>query len=127
MKLSVILVVSLEKADVVRTALESLFSSRPGFPIEVIVVDNASREAAFALEPFRSRLTVIRNEENLGFTYAVKGSTGNPSVYVNPLSAIAPGFLRRLFEFGSSLPPEPAAPPAAAPQQTAPEPAAPTP
>lgn len=78
--------------------------------------------------PLVGPLIIGREGEGIfGFTYAVKGSTGNPSVYVNPLSAIAPGFLRRLFEFGSSLPPEPAAPPAAAPQQTAPEPAAPTP
>ena len=85
--------------------------------------------------PLFGPLLIGREGEGIfGFTYAVKGSTENPSVYVNPLSAIAPGFLRRLFEFGSSLPPEETA----APQQknvtplekapdSAPEPAAPAP
>ncbi len=69
--------------------------------------------------PLLGPLIVGREGEGIfGFTYAVKGNIDNPSVIVNPLSAIAPGFLRRLFEFSSSLPPEqPAspAPPAAAP------------
>lgn len=71
--------------------------------------------------PLLGPLIIGREGEGIfGFTYAVKGSTDNPSVVVNPLSAIAPGFLRRLFEFGSSLPPEREAPaagsaPAAAP------------
>ena len=67
--------------------------------------------------PLLGPLLIGREGEGIfGFTYAVKGNTENPSVIVNPLSAIAPGFLRRLFEFGSSLPPEapvPVAPPAA--------------
>ena len=73
--------------------------------------------------PVFGPLLIGREGEGIfGFTYAVKGATDNPSVYVNPLSAIAPGFLRRLFEFGSSLPPEATAAPAAAPQQTKPLP-----
>ena len=57
--------------------------------------------------PLLGPLLVGREGEGIfGVTYAVKGATDNPSVIVNPLSAIAPGVLRRLFEFGSSLPPE---------------------
>jgi hypothetical protein len=82
--------------------------------------------------PLLGPLIIGREGEGIfGFTYAVKGNIDNPSVVVNPLSAIAPGFLRRLFEFGSSLPPEeeavPAtgsAPAAASPRKTpAPTPA----
>jgi len=40
-------------------------------------------------------------------TYSVRGQTDDPTVVVNPLSAIAPGFLRRIFEFGENMPPEP--------------------
>lgn len=83
--------------------------------------------------PLLGPLIVGREGEGIfGFTYAVKGNIDNPSVIVNPLSAIAPGFLRRLFEFSSTLPPEqPAAdkpvgegtkgtpPPAAAPASPA--------
>ena len=39
------------------------------------------------------------NEGLLGITYEVTGSTSNPRSQVNPLSAIAPGLLRKLFEF----------------------------
>ena len=38
-------------------------------------------------------------------TYAVKGTPENPDVFVNPLSVLAPGFLRSiLFEGGDTLP-----------------------
>lgn len=57
--------------------------------------------------PLLGPLIVGREGEGIfGFTYAVKGNIDDPSVIVNPLSAIAPGFLRRLFEFSSTLPPE---------------------
>tara|TARA_R110000824_G_scaffold366730_2_gene555513 strand:- start:5887 stop:9342 length:3456 start_codon:yes stop_codon:yes gene_type:complete len=76
--------------------------------------------------PVLGPLLIGREGEGIfGVTYAVKGSTENPSVIVNPLSAIAPGFLRRIFEFGSSMPPE-AAPTTSvdvAPQDKAPAPA----
>jgi hypothetical protein len=42
--------------------------------------------------------------------YELSGTTDDPSVSVNPLSAIAPGFLRQLFTpFSDSgqLPPQP--------------------
>ncbi|MES1991992.1 MAG: AsmA-like C-terminal region-containing protein [Pseudomonadota bacterium] len=61
--------------------------------------------------PILGPLLVGREGEGIfGFTYAVKGAADNPSVIVNPLSVIAPGMLRRLFEFGSSLPDDKAAP-----------------
>jgi hypothetical protein len=37
--------------------------------------------------------------------YRVTGSTTNPQVSVNPLSALAPGFLRRLFQPNFGMPP----------------------
>jgi hypothetical protein len=37
------------------------------------------------------------NEGIFGITYEVTGSTGNPQPKVNPISAIAPGLLRKLF------------------------------
>ena len=39
------------------------------------------------------------NEGLLGVTYEVVGSPGAPRLNVNPLSAVAPGLLRKLFEF----------------------------
>jgi hypothetical protein len=39
------------------------------------------------------------NEGIFGITYEVTGSTNNPQPKVNPISAIAPGLLRKFFEF----------------------------
>ena len=35
----------------------------------------------------------------LGITYEVVGKPGNPVLHVNPISALAPGLLRKVFEF----------------------------
>ncbi len=40
----------------------------------------------------------------LGVTYEVVGSPGTPVLHVNPLSALAPGLLRKVFEFPASSP-----------------------
>jgi hypothetical protein len=39
------------------------------------------------------------NEGIFGITYEVTGPTSNPQPVVNPISAIAPGMLRKFFEF----------------------------
>jgi hypothetical protein len=39
------------------------------------------------------------NEGMFGITYEVSGGTNNPRTMVNPISAIAPGVLRKFFEF----------------------------
>jgi hypothetical protein len=53
----------------------------------------------------------------LGITYEVVGRPGNPVLHINPISALAPGLLRKVFEFpanndGSAdeIAPVPAAP-----------------
>ncbi|NIJ42629.1 hypothetical protein FHS78_002934 [Parvibaculum indicum] len=55
--------------------------------------------------PLLGPLIVGRKGEGIfGFTYRIRGASDNPDVLVNPLSVVAPGFLRRLFEFGSQMP-----------------------
>lgn len=60
--------------------------------------------------PVVGPLIVGREGEGIfALTYRVRGPSDDPAVTVNPLSAIAPGFLRRLFEFGgTTLEEEPA-------------------
>ena len=41
------------------------------------------------------------NEGLLGVNFRVSGSLSQPEVSVNPLSAITPGFLRKLFDIGA--------------------------
>ncbi|HWD59245.1 MAG TPA: DUF3971 domain-containing protein [Stellaceae bacterium] len=48
----------------------------------------------------------------IAFRFHLGGSNDNPTVTVNPLSALTPGLLRHLFDAFSELPQEPAAAPA---------------
>jgi hypothetical protein len=41
------------------------------------------------------------NEGLIGVTYEVVGSPGAPVLRVNPISAMAPGVLRKIFDFGT--------------------------
>ncbi|SNY93778.1 Protein of unknown function [Cohaesibacter sp. ES.047] len=61
---------------------------------------------AYTVNNIFSRLPLIgralgnrKNEGLLGLTYQIKGKLGNPTVVVNPASILAPGVLRKLFEF----------------------------
>ena len=45
-----------------------------------------------------------RGEGIVGITYTVRGSAGNPRVQVNPLSIVAPGIFRQIFEFTGRKP-----------------------
>lgn len=61
---------------------------------------------AYSLNNLFSRVPIIgalltggKNGGLLGVTFQVTGKTGAPTVTINPMSAVAPGFLRKLFEF----------------------------
>jgi hypothetical protein len=53
---------------------------------------------------FGSLLVGRRGEGVVGITYTVKGPAGNPRVLVNPLSIVAPGIFRQIFEFTGRTP-----------------------
>lgn len=46
------------------------------------------------------------NEGLIGITYEVVGTPGTPVFRVNPISAVAPGVLRKIFEFGTGRQPQ---------------------
>jgi hypothetical protein len=61
---------------------------------------------AYALNNFLARIPVIgffvgggQNEGIFGMTYEIVGPTGAATLRVNPMSMMAPGFLRKIFEF----------------------------
>ncbi|MDB5595257.1 MAG: hypothetical protein JWM36_2218 [Hyphomicrobiales bacterium] len=63
------------------------------------------------------------NEGLFGVNYRISGPASAPVLTINPLSAIAPGFLRKIFgagEIGTEQYPQAAPPAAAAPMQYAP-------
>jgi hypothetical protein len=47
------------------------------------------------------------NEGVFGITFAVQGRTSNPDVQVNPVSVLAPGFFRQIFEYENAAPAQP--------------------
>ncbi|MFG1431700.1 DUF3971 domain-containing protein [Xanthobacter sp. V2C-8] len=64
---------------------------------------------AYALNNMFSKLPVLGmflgggpNEGLLGVTFEVVGPMSGPTLRVNPISAVAPGFLRKIFEFRDS-------------------------
>lgn len=55
----------------------------------------------FGALPVIGQLLVGRNGEGLlGITFAVEGPLAKPEVIVNPVSAVAPGIFRQIFEIG---------------------------
>lgn len=71
---------------------------------------------AFGLNNLFSRLPVLGfflgggpNEGLVGVTYEVVGPLSGPTLRVNPISAVAPGFLRKIFEYRQAPDPTPPA------------------
>ncbi|TDI66685.1 MAG: hypothetical protein E2O89_00560 [Alphaproteobacteria bacterium] len=57
--------------------------------------------AAFGRVPLLGDIFVSRKGEGIfALTYGIEGPLAEAKVFVNPLSVLAPGFLRRLFQFG---------------------------
>lgn len=52
-----------------------------------------------------------KNEGIFAISYYASGSSDDPRILVNPLSALTPGFLRRIFDLGDLVEQAPAAPP----------------
>lgn len=76
--------------------------------VEGTIVPAYSINSILGNVPLLGPLIVGREGEGIfAFTYRVRGKTDDPGVFVNPLSVVAPGFLRRLFEFGNKMAPEP--------------------
>jgi len=61
--------------------------------------------AAIGSVPILGDLLTGRSGEGIfGMTFAIRGAVDNPEVLVNPVSAVAPGFLRQIFEFDQTPP-----------------------
>ncbi len=105
------------------TATGSIERGHDGVNLNGTIVPAYTINRILGAIPLIGSIIVGREGEGIiGITYSVSGNTDNPQVSVNPLSAIAPGFLRRIFEPSttadtSDLPPSadaPADPPAPA-------------
>ncbi|MET4130071.1 hypothetical protein ACSSV6_003280 [Roseovarius sp. MBR-38] len=72
----------------------------------------------YVLNALGGALTPRAGEGLIGFNFTLRGSVDNPVVAVNPLSALAPGFLREMFR--RPAPQVEGAPPAVSGQSVAP-------
>jgi hypothetical protein len=104
-----IVFINYNTTDLLAAALDSLAECRPGFPVEVIVVDNASQDRAdLTGTGWNGSLRVIRNERNLGYGRAanqgIRRAQGDFVAIANPDLVFLPGVLDRLVEFLDSRP-----------------------
>jgi len=94
------------------------------FDLNGTVVPAYTLNSALGAVPILGDILVGRDGEGIfAATYAMRGTTDKPVITVNPLAALAPGFLRRIFEFGDTMKPEDA-PPATATNGASPAPPA---
>ena len=62
--------------------------------------------SALGAVPVLGRVFVGRQGEGLvGITFAIKGKLDDPTVLVNPMSVMAPGIFRQIFDFNGGMPP----------------------
>jgi GT2 family glycosyltransferase/ubiquinone/menaquinone biosynthesis C-methylase UbiE len=97
-----VLVVSYNRADDLKLALEAIFATR--WPdLEVIVVDNASTDSAATVAQSIAGVKLIRSPDNLGFAagnnLALAQATGEFVALVNNDAVIAPDWIETLVQF----------------------------
>ncbi|HKE27965.1 MAG TPA: glycosyltransferase family 2 protein [Bryobacteraceae bacterium] len=101
-------IVTYNSGRYIRRCLEAVLRQE-GVPLEVVVVDNASTDdTRHVLRTFRRRIRTIFCDRNLGFAEAqnraIKASTTEWVLTLNPDVLMRPGFLRSLVEAGAADP-----------------------
>jgi GT2 family glycosyltransferase len=101
-------IVTFNSGRYIRRCLEAVLRQE-GVPVEVVVVDNGSTDGTLAaLREFRGRVRVIRCGRNLGFAEAqnraIRASSTEWVLTLNPDVLLRPGFIRALVEAGQTDP-----------------------
>ena len=97
-------VVTFNSDRYIRRCLESILLQE-GVELEIIVVDNASTDGTRAiLKEFKGRVRRILCDRNLGFAEgqnrAIRASSADWVLTLNPDVLLKPGFIRKLVEAG---------------------------
>ncbi len=97
--------VVIEDALLRGAALGATFSGRYDLPSASIAL-SGTYLPAYAFNNLFSRIPIIGviaggglSEGLIGVTFKIEGPIANPRVFFNPLSAVAPGIFRKIFEF----------------------------
>lgn len=104
-----IIIVSYNTKDFLEKCIESIGNTVPkSLDYEIIVVDNAStdgttQEIHQSFDKLRTKLKVIQNEKNLGFSKAnnlgIKEAKGKYILFLNPDTIIYPNTLKVMVDF----------------------------
>lgn len=102
-KLSIIIVTK-NSASFIPECVNSILSQHTSFPVEVIVVDNASTDGIIELLEHRyPQISIIKNVDNRGFdaanNQAIRSSSGNIILLLNPDTRLEPGALEALVQY----------------------------
>jgi N-acetylglucosaminyl-diphospho-decaprenol L-rhamnosyltransferase len=93
-----VVVVAHDSGDWLRRCAESVLAQ--GAPVELIVVDNASRDGSLARLPADARLRLIRNADNRGFGAACNqgaaAAQGDALLFLNPDCVLPPDAVAQL-------------------------------
>lgn len=103
MKVSAI-IVNYNTGPVTKTCVESLLKQELPFGLEIIVVDNASRDESVSwLRSDFPEITVVANKENLGLAAGVntglKHASGSYILVLNPDIIVLPGAIANMVEY----------------------------
>lgn len=104
-----IIIVSFNTREILRTCLARLFECTGDLDVEVVVVDNHSRDAsADMVETAFPTVKLIRSAVNLGFAAAnnvgFKAATGNFLLLLNPDALLEPGALQKSLAYMQANP-----------------------
>jgi len=104
-----VIVVSYNTREILRACLERLFAVTQDIPLEVIVVDNASRDgSADMVETAFPQVILQRSDINLGFAAAnnvgFRIATGDTILLLNPDALIEPGAVQRSLAYMAADP-----------------------
>src|SRR6202023_1589499 len=97
-------IVTYNSGRFIKRCLESVLAQRYAKK-EIIVIDNASSDGTVdILEQFEDRCQIIYNDENIGFAaaqnQAIRTSTGEWVLTLNPDVLLLPNFIQALVEAG---------------------------
>lgn len=104
-----VVIVSYEARERLRDCLRSLPGGADGLSLEVIVVDNGSSDgSAETVERDFPHVSLIRNEENVGFARAsnagMERASAQDFLLLNPDTVVAPAAFRRMLEVAEKYP-----------------------
>lgn len=99
-----IIIVTYNSADYIIDCLNSIYQYTYTFPIQIIVIDNNSKDLTLEkIKQFNRKIEVVQNRQNYGFAKAcnqgIKISKGEYILFLNPDTVFKNNALNELYSF----------------------------